>query len=68
MNRLAIHAYFIVNRIHLHAELADHLAINLHAPLQNKLLPGPPRSDAGIREEFLKTKAQAVGWLNKLNS
>jgi hypothetical protein len=32
------------------------------------LLPRPPRSDAGIREKFLKTKAQEkLNRLNKLN-
>src|SRR6185437_545168 len=56
MHRLAIDADLVVNRVHLDPELADHLAIDLHPPFENELLPRPPRSDAGIREEFLKTQ------------
>jgi hypothetical protein len=56
VNRLAIHPDLIVKRINLAAELADNVAIDLHPALENKLLPRPPRSDAGIREKFLKAQ------------
>jgi hypothetical protein len=45
-----------MKRINLDAELTHDVAIDLHPALENKLLPRPPRSDAGIREKFLKAK------------
>ena len=45
----------VCSRIGLHPHLADRLAVDRNASLVDELLCGTPRSDAGLRQDFLKT-------------
>src|SRR4051812_19028695 len=54
----AVHADDIVRGVGFGAELANDRAVQLDAALLDELLRLPPRSDAGVREDFLPPVAQ----------
>jgi hypothetical protein len=64
-DRLAVHRHLVVDRINLGSKLADNMAVDGDAAVQNELFRRAPRSHASLGQEFLQ--ANAHDSLNRIN-